>query len=820
LKDYVKTELSVDEIAKILTSTGLEVGKVERHESVKGGLEGLVVGKVLTCENHENSEHLHVTSVDVGADEPLQIVCGAPNVAVNQKVIIAPIGTKLYQGDESFNIKRSKIRGVESFGMICAEDEIGLGSSHAGIMVLPDEAVAGTPAKQYFGIENDEIIEVDITPNRSDAASHWGTARDLKAYFTARNIDAELKRPSVENFSIDNEKLTIDVAIENYEQCPRYAGVTLTNLKIKQSPKWLQDRLLAIGLRPINNVVDATNFVLHAFGQPLHAFDADKIKGKKIVVKNVKEGTKFVTLDGVERVLSASDLMICNADEPMCIGGVFGGLDSGVSENTTAIFLESAYFNPVSIRKTARYHGLNTDSSFRFERGINPNDTIYALKIAALMIKELAEGTISSQIIDIYPTKIEDFEVAVSLEKIRSLTGKNISEKEIETILKGLEIEILNKQTNENHTPYTTHYTLKVPCYRVDVQRDIDVIEDILRIYGYNNVDVSEKLNSNISYSQKPDENRLQNTIAEQLMANGFYEIINNSLTKESYYENLTSFSKEHNVKIINALSNDLSVMRQTLLLGGLESLAYNINRQNANLKFYEFGNCYRYLIENKRDNETLSAYNELAHLGLWITGKRLPQSWLRKEDNVSFYDLKGYVQNILIRLGIKLKNLSLIEFFDEIFTQGLEYQTLDKKPIAKLGKVSKEILKQFDISQEVYFADIEWNTAVKESGRKKIKFEEISKFPEVKRDLALLLDKNILFSQIEQIAHKTERKLLQNITLFDVYEGKNLPEGKKSYAVSFTFQDKDKTLTDKQIESTMNLLANNFEKELGAKLR
>jgi phenylalanyl-tRNA synthetase beta chain len=814
LKDYINTALPSNEIAKILTSIGLEVGKIEKYESIKGGLEGLVVGKVVTCENHANSEHLRVTSVDVGTGENLQIVCGASNVAVNQKVIVATIGTKLYQGDTSFTIKRSKIRVVESLGMICAEDEIGLGTSHAGIMVLPAEAIVGTPAKQYFGIENDEIIEVDITPNRADATSHWGVARDLKAYFTARNIDAELKRPSVEKFDIDNEDFIIDVSVENYEQCLRYTGITLTNLEINPSPKWLQNRLLSIGVRPINNVVDVTNFVLHAFGQPLHAFDANKIKGKKIVIKNVKAGTKFVTLDSIERSLSASDLMICNAEEPMCIGGVFGGIDSGVSDYTTAIFIESACFNPVSIRKTARYHRLSTDSSFRFERGVDVNDTIYALKVAALMIKELTNGTIASPIIDIYPTKIEDFNVSVSLKKIESLIGKNISEKEIETIFKGLEISILNKDEN------TTSYSLKIPSYRVDVQRDVDVIEDILRIYGYNNVDVPEKLNSTISYSQKNDENRLQNTIAEQLTSNGFYEIINNSLSKANYYENLTSFSKEHNVNIINALSNELSVMRQTLLFGGLESLAHNINRQSTNLKFYEFGNCYCYIAENQRNNEILSPYNESDHLGLWITGKRFRQSWLRKDENVTFYDLMSYVQNIFIRLGIKLTNLTLIEFSDEIFTQGIEYRTLDKKLLVKLGKVSGYILRQFDISQEVYFADIEWNSTVKESQQKKLKFEEISKFPEVKRDMALLLDKNVSFSQIEQIARKTDSKLLINITLFDVYEGKNLPEGKKSYAVNFIFQDKDKTLTDKQVENIMNLLINNFEKELGAKLR
>jgi phenylalanyl-tRNA synthetase beta chain len=819
LKNYVQTELSATDIAKILTSIGLEVGKVEKHETVKGGLQGLVVGRVLTCENHENSDHLHVTTVDVGENEPLQIVCGAPNVEVGHKVVVATIGTTLYSGDESFTIKRSKIRGVESFGMICAEDEIGLGTSHAGIMVLSAEAQAGMQAKQYFNIEDDQIIEVDITPNRSDAASHWGVARDLNAYFMAHNISAKLSRPSVADFSVDNEKLKIAVSVENSQACPRYAGVTLTELKVKKSPEWLQNKLLAIGLRPINNVVDVTNFVLHAFGQPLHAFDAAKISGEKIVVKNVVGGTKFTTLDGIERELSASDLMICNASEPMCIGGVFGGLNSGVTQSTTDIFLESAYFNPVSIRKTARYHGLNTDSSFRFERGIDPNDTIYTLKIAALLIKELAEGKISSQIVDIYPNKIEDFDVKISLPKICSLIGKNIEAEEVERIFKALEMDFsINNSITDSSVEKL--YRLKVPAYRVDVQRDVDVIEDIMRIYGYNNVEISEQLKSNIACSQKPDDCKLQNTIAEQLTASSFYEIMNNSLTKSSYYENLTTYLKEHNVKIMNALSNDLNVLRQTLLFGGLESILYNANRQNGNLKFYEFGNCYQYIPQNNDNQDILKAYNENYYLALWLTGKRLPQSWLRKEEDVTIYDLKAYMQNIFLRLGINTRNLSLVEFSSEIFTQGLEYFTSCRQSLAKIGVVSKDILKHFDIDNDVYFGDIQWSIALKESVGGQIGFEEISKFPEVKRDLALLLDKKVTFSQIEQIARKTERKLLQSITLFDVYEGKNLEEGKKSYAISFVLQDKNKTLTDNQIDNVINSLVKNFERELGAKLR
>ncbi|MDR2685064.1 MAG: phenylalanine--tRNA ligase subunit beta [Prevotellaceae bacterium] len=819
LKSYLQTDLSACEIAKILTSIGLEVGKMEKYETVKDSLQGLVVGKVLTCEKHENSDHLYVATVDVGSSKPLQIVCGAPNIAKNQKVIVATIGTKLYQDEEFFTIKRSKIRGVESFGMICAEDEIGIGTSHAGIMVLPENTPAGLPARNFFNIYEDKIIEVDITPNRADATSHWGVARDLHAYFFAHNINSELKRPSVEKFCADNEDFTLKVTVENISACPRYAGVTLTGIEVKESPEWLKNSLLAIGSRPINNVVDITNFVLHAFGQPLHAFDADKILGGEIRVKNAVNGTKFTTLDGIERTLSDSDLMICNAKEPMCIGGIFGGLHSGVTEKTTKIFLESACFNPVTIRKTARYHGLNTDSSFRFERGINPYDTIYTLKYAAMLIKELAGGQISSRIIDNYPVKFKDFDVELQLSKIHSLIGKNIPKEKIERIFEALEIKILEKSQDEKNT----RYKLKIPAYRVDVQRDIDVIEDILRIYGYNDVEFSDSLKSNIAYSPKPNDYQLQNIVSEQLTANGFYEILNNSLTKTAYYENLKTFPKEHNIVIINALSNNLSVMRQTLLFGGLESIAHNINHKNADLKLYEFGNTYCHCglaPQSSEKQDKLNAYSETFHLALWLTGKRAKQSWLRKAENATVYDLKSYIQNIFLRLGIKLENLSVEELSDEIFMQGLKFFTKNGKLLATLGVVEQKILKQFDINQEVYFADLQWNNLLVEFAKKKIRFEEISKFPEVKRDLALLLNKDVSFAQIEQVARKTERKLLQDITLFDVYEGKNMPENKKSYAVNFVLQDKDKTLTDKQIDEVMGCLLKNFEKELGASLR
>ena len=812
LKTYLATEVAPVELGKILTSIGLEVGSVETVQTIKGGLEGLVVGEVLTCEAHENSDHLHVTTVNVGSGEPLQIVCGAANVAAGQKVIVATVGTVLYSGDESFTIKRSKIRGVESLGMICAEDEIGVGKSHDGIMVLPADTKVGTLAKDYFDIQDDTIIEVDITPNRADAASHFGVARDAAAYFAAHNQATTLTKPSVDGFKVAHTNLTIPVTVESSDDCPRYAGVTMSNIQVKESPKWLQDRLNIIGIRPINNVVDATNYALHAFGQPLHAFDAAKIKGGKINVKKVAEGTKFVTLDGVERKLSAHDLMICNAEEPMCMAGVFGGHDSGVTEQTTTIFIESAYFNPVTIRKTARRHGLNTDASFRYERGIDPNNTIYVLKYVALLIQELAGGEISSELVDLYPTPMADFKVNVTLDKIHTLIGKAIPEETIETIFKGLEMRVLAKANGA--------YELSIPPYRVDVQRDVDVIEDIMRIYGYNHVEFSDSLKSNISYSQRPDSNKLQHQISEQLTACGFNEILNNSLTKASYYDTLETLPAQNCVKLMNALSNDLSVMRQTLLFGGLESVAYNINRQNADLKFYEFGNCYHFNGDKRDAENVLAPYTEEYHLGLWLCGKRAQQSWLRAEEKASFYELKAYVQNVLRRLGIDLQKTTITEFSNDLWSEGLTIATVSGKPLATLGLVAPKLLKAFDINTTVYFADLEWKQLLKESGKHKIAYHEISKFPAVKRDLALLLDKHITFAEVEQVARNTERKLLQSVHLFDVYEGKNLEAGKKSYAVNFTLQDNEKTLNDKQIDGIMQKLIANFEEKLGAKLR
>ena len=812
LKQYINIDVTPDELSKALTSIGLEVGGVEEVQTIKGGLEGLVIGEVLTCANHENSDHLHVTTVNTGLEQPLQIVCGAPNVAAGQKVVVATVGTKLYSGEESFTIKRSKIRGVESVGMICAEDEIGVGTSHDGIIVLPAEAVVGTLAKDYYGIKNDTLLEVDITPNRVDAASHFGVARDLTAFFALKDKSVRLIRPSVEAFAVQNTNLTIPVKVENTDACPRYSAVTISGVKVAESPDWLKNHLKIIGLRPINNIVDVTNFVLHELGQPLHAFDADKIVGKEVIVKTLPEGTPFTTLDGVERKLSAADLMICDTVKPMCIGGVFGGLDSGVTEQTQNVFLESAYFNPVSIRKTARRHVLNTDASFRYERGCDPTNTIYILKRCALLIQEVAGGSISSEIVDSYPVEVKPFDVSLSFHKINSLIGKEIGKENIETILNALEIKIVSQ--NEDG------YELQVPAYRVDVQRDVDIIEDILRIYGYNNVEIGLTLKSNLSFVSKPDSYKLQNLISEQLTAQGFNEVLNNSLTKGSYYKDLTSFPAINSVKILNALSSDLNVMRQTLLFGGLENIAYNVNRRSTDLKFYEFGNSYYYHEENKKEGETLAAYSEDFHLAMWLTGNKYAQSWTSAEEKSSIFELKAYIENILKRLGFNLRKLVVGEYTDDLLSEALTIYSKSGQKLAIYGIVQSAILKVADIDVEVFYADINWNAVLKELGEHNVRYAEISKFPEVKRDLALLLDKNIAFAEIEKIAYDTERKLLKRVNLFDVYEGKNLEPGKKSYAVSFVLQDDSKTLTDNQIDGIMKKLQENYETKVGAKLR
>ena len=813
LKEYVNFDLTADEVAAALTSIGLETGGVEEVQTIKGGLEGIVIGEVLTCEPHPNSDHMHITTVNLGDGEPVQIVCGAANVAAGQKVVVATLGTKLYDGDECFTIKKSKLRGVESNGMICAEDEIGIGTSHDGIIVLPADAVPGTPAKEYYNIKSDYVLEVDITPNRADACSHYGVARDLYAYLVQNGYKAELKKPSVEAFKVDNHDLDIAVTVENNEACPRYAGVTVHGVTVKESPEWLQDKLRTIGLRPINNVVDITNYIVHAFGQPLHCFDAAKIKGNHIRVKTMPKDTVFVTLDEVERKLNERDLMICNEEEAMCIAGVFGGLDSGSTEATTDVFLESAYFHPTWVRKTARRHGLNTDASFRFERGIDPNNVIYCLKLAALMVKELAGGTISSDIKDVYPTPFEDFKVDLSYEYVNSLVGKVIPVETIKSIVNSLEMRVL-EDTPEG-------LKLAVPPYRVDVQRPCDVVEDILRVYGYNNVEIPTTLKSSLTTKTDVDRShQLQNLISEQLLGCGFNEILNNSLTKAAYYEGLESFPAKNLVMLLNPLSADLNCMRQTLLFGGLESIAHNANRKNADLKFFEFGNCYYFHEEKRNTEKALAPYTEDYHLSLWVTGNRVSNSWAHTDEQSSVYELKAYVENILIRLGLDLHKLVIGNYTDDLFATALSINTQGGKRLGVFGVVTKKQLKTFDIDNEVYYADLNWKELMKAIRSVKVSFKELSKFPAVKSDLALLLDKDVQFAEIEKIAYETEKKLLREVTLFDVYEGKNLEAGKKSYAVSFLLLDETQTLNDKQIDKIMSKLIANLENKLGAKLR
>ncbi len=813
LKEYLDFDLQPEEVAAALTSIGLETGGVEEVQTIKGGLEGLVIGEVLTCVEHPNSDHLHITTVNVGGEAPLQIVCGAPNVAAGQKVVVAVNGTKLYDGDNCFTIKRSKIRGVESNGMICAEDEIGIGTDHSGIIVLPAEAVVGTPAKEYYNVKSDFVLEVDITPNRVDATSHYGVARDLAAYLKQAGKPAQLKAPSVEAFQIDDPTAGISVEVQNTEACLRYSGVTIQGVTVKESPEWMQNRLRAIGLRPINNVVDVTNFILHELGQPLHSFDAGKIKGNHVIVKTEPAGTKFVTLDGVERTLTDRDLMICNTEEPMCIGGVFGGLDSGVTEQTTDVFLESACFHPTWIRKTARRFGLNTDASFRFERGLDPNQTIYVLKRAALLIQELAGGRITGEIQDVYPKVYEPYRVSVTYQKINSLIGKEIPVETVKSIVESLEMKIVAEDE--------AGLTLDVPMYRIDVQRDVDVIEDILRIYGYNNVEFSEHVKSNLSYKTPTDRSwELQNLISEQLCGCGFNEILNNSLTRSAYYNELSTYPVSHCVMLMNPLSADLNCMRQTLLFGGLESAEHNMKRKNGNIRFYEFGNCYDYNIDNKREGETLGEFSEEYRLGIWLAGNRVENSWAHPNEKTSVYELKAYVENILVRLGVEMRKVIFGNLNNDLYSAGLTITTGAGRQLGTLGIVQKKICKALDIDTEVYYAELSWTQLMKEIKKSKVSFSELSKFPAVKRDLALLLDKGVQFAEIVKIARESERKLLKDVELFDVYEGKNLPAGKKSYAVSFYLQDETKTLNDKQIEAIMKKIQSGLEQKLGAQLR
>ncbi|MDE7167009.1 MAG: phenylalanine--tRNA ligase subunit beta [Bacteroidaceae bacterium] len=828
LRDYVDFDLSAQQVAEALTSVGLEVGSVEEVQSIRGGLQGIVVGEVLTCEPHPNSDHMHVCNVALGHGDPEQIVCGAPNVQAGQKVMVATLGTKLYDGDQEFTIKRSKLRGIESNGMICAEDEIGVGNSHDGIIVLPEDTPVGMPAAEYYHLESDYLIEVDITPNRADACSHYGVARDLYAWLLQNGYETALHRPLAEAFRVDNNDLPITVTVENGEACPRYAAVSLEGCEVKESPEWLKMRLTTIGLRPINNIVDITNYIMMAYGQPLHCFDADMVKGRHIVVKTMPEGTPFVTLDGVEHKLSERDLAICNEEEPMCIAGVFGGKGSGTYETTRNVVLESAYFNPTWIRKSARRHGLSTDASFRFERGIDPNGTIYALKQAALMAKELAGAKISMDIVDVYPEPIKDAVVDLTYNYVDSLIGKHIPAETVRSIVTSLEMKV-TEETPEG-------LKLQVPAYRVDVQRPCDVVEDILRIYGYNNVEMPALVKSCIAVKGDADKShQLQNIVGEQLVGAGFREIWNNSLQRGAYYEGLDSFKPENCVRLMNPLSQDLNVLRQNLLFGGLESIARNVSYRNSNLSFFEFGNCYYFKAERRcadiipgvsssRDPEVikhvLDAYSEDCHLGLWQTGKRVQGSWAHADEDVTVYELKGHVMNILARLGVPFGALVFANGECDLFDKSLEIRNRGGKVLVSLGIVAQKIQKQFGLEQPVYYADLNWKQLMKTIRNQKITATDLPKFPAVSRDLALLIDKSVEFAQIESIAYRTEKKLLREVRLFDVYEGKNLPAGKKSYAVNFILQDETRTMGDKQIDAVMQKLIHNLTTQLNAELR
>ena len=813
LKEYVDFDLTPQETADALTSCGLEVDALEEVQTIRGGLKGLYVGKVLTCELHPNSDHLHITTVDLGKGEPQQIVCGAPNVAAGQKVIVADLGCVLYDGDQSFTIKKSKLRGVESLGMICAEDEIGVGTSHDGIIVLPEDAPVGQPAAEYYHLESDWLIEIDITANRADALGHWGVARDLYAWLKQNGYETSLHRPSCDEFVVDNEDLPIDVEIENTEACKRYACVSITDCEVKESPKWLQDKLNIIGLRPINNIVDITNYIMMAYGQPLHCFDADMVTGHKIVVRTQPEGTKFVTLDGEEHILGEHDLSICNAEEPMCIAGIFGGKGSGTYDTTTNVVLESAYFHPTWIRKSARHHQLSTDSSFRFERGVDPNATIYALKQAAILCRELAGGKVSMEINDVYPTPIEDAKVRLDYSYVNSLIGKEIPADTIKAICNSLEMKITAEDAEG--------INIDVPAYRVDVQRACDVVEDILRIYGYNNVEIPTQLKGSLVIKGEEDrKHKLHNLVGEQLVGEGFNEILNNSLTKGAYYDNHNAWPQENCVKIMNPLSSDLSVMRQTLLFGGLESIEHNAKRRNQNLRFFEFGNVYHFDSEKKNNDNPMLAYREQYHLGLWVTGKRVEGSWAHPNEDSSYYELVAYVDNVLRRIGLPAGAVVRKKSDNDVFAAGITLENRGGKKLGEMGILSKKTLKAADIDNPVYYAELNWTALMKATKKNEVLYTEISKYPAVSRDLALLVDKSVEFAQIEQIALQSEKKLLKKVELFDVYEGKNLPEGKKSYAVNFILQDELKTMGDKQIEAIMNKMIANLKNKLNCELR
>lgn len=804
LKQFIKLDISPEETAELLTDLGLEVEGINNFESLKGGLKGVVVGHVLSCEQHPNADKLRITKVDLGNGEaPVQIVCGAPNVAEGQKVPVATIGTILYDKDgNEFQIKKGKIRGEESFGMICAEDELGIGTSHEGIMILDASLAPGTPASEVFDIYQDHVLEIGLTPNRADAMSHWGVARDLRAGLiqnSPNNSYSELITPSVSKFKVEKRTLKYDIVVEDNKQVPRYCGLTISGIEVKDSPEWLQNKLKAIGITPKNNVVDVTNYVLHELGQPLHAFDAARIRGNKIHVKNAVEGTKFVTLDGIERTLTNQDIVICDDTKPLCIAGVLGGLDSGVSDTTTSIFLESAYFNPVSVRKTAKRFGISTDASFRFERGIDPSITDYALKHAAIMICEIAGGEITSDLTDIYPKKVEDFSVFLNFDNVNRILGEKISNEVIKKILVSLDIKV-NSITNQG-------LGLTVPAYRVDVQREIDVIEEILRVYGFNNIQVGSKINATISNSKRTEDHKVQNIVANQLVSQGYYEIMANSLTTPTYRDLIETINKNQSIEILNPLSSDLSVMRQTLLFGGLESIAFNINRKNSDLKYFEFGKTYA---------KTLSGYEEHKHMALFATGNQTLTQWNSVAKEVDFFSFKGTIESILDRLGITKYSVQPTD--DTTFSEAISFFVGDRE-IVRFGAVKKTILKAMDIKQAVFFADFKWDTILNVVSAK-IKFAEISKFPIVKRDLALLIDENISFAQIYQLVKLVDKNTITDISLFDVYQGDKLPEGKKSYAISIKLQDASKTLTDNQIEKIMTKVQSTLEKEVGATLR
>ena len=808
LKEYVDFDLTAQQVCDALTSTGLEVDALEEVQSIKGGLKGLYVGKVLTCEAHPNSDHLHVTTVDLGKGEPSQIVCGAPNVAAGQKVIVADLGCVLYDGDNEFVIKKSKLRGVESNGMICAEDEIGIGNDHSGIIVLPEDAVVGTPAAEYYHLESDWLIEVDITANRADGLSHWGVARDLYAWLKSNGYETKMHRPDCSAFKVDNHDLPIEVVIENQEACKRYACVSVTGCEVKESPEWLKNRLATVGLRPINNIVDITNYIMMAYGQPLHTFDADMVKGHKIVVKTMPEGTPFQTLDGEEHKLSDRDLAICNAEDPMCIAGVFGGKGSGTYETTKNVVLESAYFHPTWIRKSARRHGLSTDASFRFERGVDPNGTIYALQQAAILCQELAGGKVSMEVCDVYPEPMKNAVVELNYEYVHNLVGKVIPVDTIKAICESLEMKVLGE------TPEAL--TLEIPAYRVDVTRSCDVVEDILRIYGYNNVEIPTQLKGSLVIKGDEDQkHKLANLVSEQLVGEGFNEILNNSLTKAAYYGENDSL-----VHIMNPLSSDLNVMRQTLLFGGLESIQHNVNRKRQNLRFFEFGNVYTFDPAKQNDDDPMQAYREQYHCGLWVTGKRVEGSWAHANEDSTFYELSAYVENILRRIGVKPGMIVRKNSENAIFSAGLTIENRGGKKLIEMGIITKKLQKQFGLDNPVYYAELNWTALMKVIKKNEVLYTEISKFPAVSRDLALLVDNSVEFAQIEQIARQTEKKLLKKVELFDVYEGDKLPAGKKSYAVNFILQDEEKTMGDKQIDAIMQKLIANIKKQLGAELR